>query len=101
MKHTWTMEDDLTACQKYLEFVFERTEDVATLLDELEKLLPHISRGSLRMKMQNIKQVALEEGLEDHLEIAPPQNYSVQCHKAFLEATYRMAPQPPKTAAKE
>ena len=87
MKHTWTMEDDLTACQKYLEFVFERTEDVATLLDELEKRLPHISRGSLRMKIQNIKQVALEEGPEDHLEIAPLKNHSLQCREAILLAT--------------
>jgi hypothetical protein len=38
------------------------------------------------MKAQNIKALALDEGLEDHLEFSPLANYSRQCKRAFSDA---------------
>ena len=87
-KYRWTQEDDYVCCKEYLEFVFiEKIESNAnTLIDRICKKLPHISRGSIRMKVQNIKQVALEGGLEDVIDITPLLNYSEQCKKAFDKA---------------
>ena len=88
-KHEWTLKDDLICCTEYLNFIFkrEKNDSAAELLRHLEGLLPHISRGSLRMKIQNIKQVALDEGLEDQMDTTPLKNYSLQCREAFLLAT--------------
>ena len=43
------------------------------------------------MKLQNIKQVALDSGLEDSLDISPLSQYSVQCMQAFNAATDDLA----------
>lgn len=87
-KHRWSKNDDYVCCREYLEFVFiERIEsNVNTLIDRICEKLPHISRGSIRMKVQNIKQVALDSGLEDMIEISPLLNYSEQCRLAFDKA---------------
>lgn len=88
MKYNWTYEDDFTCCKEYLIFVFGRMtcDSLQDLVKRLEKLLPHIPSGSLRMKAQNIKALALDEGLEDHLEFSPLANYSRQCKRAFSDA---------------
>ena len=88
-KYDWTLEDDFTCCMAYLDFVFNYTgeDDLKHLVDVFEEKLPHISRGSLRMKAQNIKQIALDAGLEDRLSFSPLANYSVQCKHAFDLAT--------------
>jgi hypothetical protein len=53
----------------------------------LAEEMPHISYGSLRMKIQNIKAIALDVGLEDRFTFSPLSNYSVQCKRAFNDAT--------------
>ena len=92
-KHQWSYEDDYVCCRKYLEYVFE-DETVHRLSEMVEALhlkLPHIAEGSIRMKLQNIKQVALDSGLEDSLDISPLSQYSVQCMQAFNAATDDLA----------
>ena len=88
MSYEWTFEDDLTCCKEYLLFVFcrESHDTPQDLVDRYEELLPHIPRGSLRMKAQNIKAVALDQGLEDRLAFTPLSNYSRQCLRAFHTA---------------
>ncbi len=88
-KHRWSLEDDYVCCKAYLEYVFLNEIDygVKELIERIYLKLPHISRGSIRMKLQNIKAVALECGLEDSLEISPLTNYSARCMRAFQMAT--------------
>ncbi len=87
-KHRWTYEEDFTCCLEYLNFVFENEGDDSTerLVDIIADKLPNIKRGSIRMKLQNIKEVALDAGLEDRLEISPLYQYSAQCKRAFNSA---------------
>ena len=83
-KYQWTFDDDFLCCIYYIAFVFDNTEDEdSALLDHLVEALPHIKRGSIKMKLQNIKQVALDSGLEDRLSFSPLEKYTKQCKKAF------------------
>lgn len=88
-KYRWSLEDDFICCMEYLTFVFDHIgdDDLTTFVSRLAQRLPHIERGSLRMKAQNIKQIALEQGLEDRLTFSPLANYSRQCKRAFSLAT--------------
>lgn len=87
--YRWSPEDDYICCRAYLEFVFVdgTSHSLSEMVEMLHLKLPRIDKGSLRMKLQNIKQVALDEGLEDSLDISPLSRYSRQCHKAFGLAT--------------
>lgn len=87
-KHRWSYEDDYICCQEYLKFVFDYIGDdsLIELVEIISRKLPHIEQGSIRMKIQNIKKIALEEGLEDRLTFSPLSNYSVQCKRAFYDA---------------
>lgn len=86
--HKWTYNEDYICCLEYLAYVFDNYEDdsMERLIDILSLKLPQITRGSIRMKIQNIKQVALDAGLEDGLKISPLTQYSMQCKRAFSEA---------------
>ena len=92
--HAWTYEEDFICCMEYLEFVFNYTGDDKTknLVEKLKRQLPHISAGSLRMKAQNIKYIAMESGLEDRLSISPLSQCSEQCKKAFADAVEKFNP---------
>ena len=88
-KHHWSLEDDYVCCKAYLEYIFLNEIDYGAkeLVERIYLKLPHISRESIRMKLQNIKALALDCGLEDSFEISPLANYSVQCKRAFQMAT--------------
>lgn len=92
--HAWTYEEDFICCMEYLEFVFNYTGEDKTknLVEKLKRQLPHISAGSLRMKAQNIKYIAMESGLEDRLSISPLSQCSEQCKKAFADAVEKFNP---------
>ena len=87
-KHRWTYAEDFYCCLHYLWSVFEYVGDdsLTTLVNMLAEDIPHIDRGSLRMKLQNIKAIALDLGLEDRLTFTPLNNYSRQCKRAFVIA---------------
>ncbi len=86
--HNWTYAEDYICCLEYLAYVFDNCEDesMEPLVNILSLKLPQIKRGSIRMKIQNIKQVALDTGLEDGLKISPLTQYSMQCKRAFSKA---------------
>ena len=82
----WTMDDDMTCCLMYLEqvkFNNGSSWEYHDLLHNLQLELPHIPKSSLKMKLQNIKQLCIESGLKDGLRISPLENYSVQNKRAF------------------
>lgn len=88
-KHRWTFDDDYKCCMEYLNFVFvkEGFHPLGELVEAMALKLPYIDKGSLRMKAQNIKQIALDQGLEDSLGFSPLSNYSEQCKRAFNKAS--------------
>ena len=88
-KYRWTYEDDFTCCLEYLKYVFldEESYDANDLIDKLCEQLPHILPSSIQMKVKNIKQIALESGLEDSVSVTPLYNYSEQCKRAFDDAS--------------
>ena len=92
-KQRWSYEDDYLCCERYLYFSIGRTRalSIYALIEELAEHLPHLSRGSLRMKLQNIKAISQEMRLNDGVDISPLDQYSAQCRRAFINAFNDMA----------
>ena len=88
LNHRWSFEEDYICCIEYLRFIFKResTQRVNDLIYNLSLRLTKIPSGSIRMKLQNIKQICMEYNFEDHLEISPLAQYSMQCKRAFGKA---------------
>lgn len=88
LKHHWTFEEDYTCCFHYLLYIFDKNKarNVNDLIYALSLKLPKLSRGSIRMKLQNIKQICMEHNFEDGMEISPLEKYSLQCKEAFNKA---------------
>ena len=86
--HRWTYREDLFCCERYIENYIEKQCNISAqdFIYELSVELKTISEGSLRMKVQNIKQIVLEENLYDNLNISPLSQYSRQCKMAFTAA---------------
>ena len=87
-KHKWRMEEDRYCCKRYVEeyVIKEGSKDLGSFLNELECELGEIPRGSIKMKLQNIKQVLIDLNIEDSLSISPLKQYSKQ-NKQALEET--------------
>lgn len=86
-KHSWTYDEDMYCCQKYYEYyvVNKMRTDIDEFVAMLNIDLPNIKRSSLKMKIQNIKQIALDLNLEDTLRCGPLKNYSNQNYLAMKE----------------
>lgn len=93
IRKIWSYDDDLICCMEYLCFALRESpcRTLQELIDTLSVKLPHISKGSIRMKLQNIKQVSLNLGLEDGVNIPPLDQYSRQCKTAFQQAVAEAA----------
>ncbi len=91
-KHRWTYNEDLICCREYLALVFEANGNMffdysfADIVRRGAIKVPLVEEGSVRMKLQNIKHIALEYGLHDNLPIKPLASYSQQNFRAFCEA---------------
>ena len=86
-KHNWLRKEDKVCCLACYVYAMEgKGDDVHSIHEELCAALPHISPGSIRMKMQNIKQLFIEHKIEHTFNIAPLEKYSVQCEEEFLDA---------------
>ena len=87
-KHRWTYDEDYLCCEKFIQMycVEQHETSITPLLEELSSLLPNITVGSIRMKIQNIKEIAMRESLYDILDYAPLAQYTKQCKKAFDKA---------------
>ena len=85
--HRWTMEEDSICCRRFLESYVLRKDklDTVRFLQMLAKEVPEIPEGSLRMKIQNIKYLAVREKLHDTSTMKWLSQYSVQCEKAFYQ----------------
>ena len=83
--HRWTMEEDLTCCERFLQvYVVEKSDmDTVSFLQSLAKEVPEVSEGSLRMKIQNIKYLTKQAGLSDSSSITSLSQCSMQCERAF------------------
>jgi len=87
--HSFTYAEEYNACLHYLWCVFEYSgeDDLDTVVDMLSLDMPHVDRDSLKTEMQGIKAVALDEGLEDHLDFSAVSNKSLLTRAAFRAAT--------------
>ena len=83
----WNYNDDYICCKRYWEFSLGRLpqKTIEHLLLSLKKELPKFPIGSLRMKLQNIKQISIELGLKDNVQLSPLDQYSRQCKDAFKQ----------------
>lgn len=84
-KHRWTLVEDEYCCKRYVEeYVIRKSNmDMSSFARLLSKELPEIKEGSLKMKITNIKQILMDMGIEDSLEVKPLKNYSRQNKKAM------------------
>jgi hypothetical protein len=83
--HRWTVEEDEICCKMFLEYYVIRQGriDIARFLQMLSEEVPEVSKGSLRMKMQNIKYLSQKAGLNDTFPLKWLSQCSSQCEKAF------------------
>ncbi len=84
-KHRWTFEEDQLCCKRYLEYyvINKSGMDVSRFIMVLQKEHPSIKPSSLKMKVQNIKQILIEKGIKDTLDSSPLANYSQQNIRAM------------------
>lgn len=85
-KHIWTKEENEYCCRRYIEqYVINKGSMKASEFSRvLEKEIGTISAGSIKMKLQNIKQILIELGIKDSLKVTPLVKYSTQ-NKEVLE----------------
>ena len=88
MKHRWTFQEDYVCCTYYLRYIFNKPagKSVRDLIYDISLELTELESGSIRMKLQNIKQICMEYDFEDGMDISPLEKYSYQCKRAFLKA---------------
>ncbi len=91
-KHCWTVEEDRLCCRRYLEYyvVSKYSMDVSQFITALLKELPNVKPNSLKMKVQNIKQILIEKGIKDTLTLSPLANYSQQNMRAMAAVLQEM-----------
>ena len=79
-KHRWSFEEDRYCCEKYIKRYVVSNSDLSAsdFVRELSSILMEIKPTSLRMKVQNIKQILIEKQISDSLKISPSANYSKQ-----------------------
>lgn len=85
-RHRWTIEEDALCCRRFFEqYVSQQgSMDLYQFVQQLQRELPDIPPGSLRMKTQNIKQLCVENGIRNSLDAKPLAQYSQQNYRAFL-----------------
>lgn len=83
--HRWTEAEDAVCCRRFLEYyVLQRSNlDMNSFVRMLSKEVPAVSEGSLRMKIQNIRHLAMQAGIKDTSGFAPLSQYSAQCARIF------------------
>ena len=86
-KHAWTYEENVYCCKRYIEqYVIESSNLRVTEFSRLlEKEMQTVPAQSIKMKLQNIKQILMELGVRDSLEAAPLEKYSAVNKVAMLE----------------
>lgn len=87
-KHFWSMDEDLYCCEECIKtYVIEKSDIGASkFLQRLKRVFPDIAESSLKMKLQNIKQLFIEHKIFNTLQLSPLQNYSRQNKIAFQQA---------------
>ena len=87
MSHRWTYFEDELCCKEYFNtYVVEKFPmPLSVFAGRLSLKLPDVPESSLRMKVQNIKQLSLNAGIKDSLLAKPLPNFSQQCKDAFAD----------------
>lgn len=84
--HDWTFEENYICCYEYItNFIIGKTSEYI-VLQKLKDKLKDITESSLRMKMQNIKQIVIEKNLLDNSCMRPLPNFSKENLLAFNKA---------------
>ena len=88
IKHTWQYKEDLYCCESYYEYFVVRKSRISIdeFVKELSIELPEIKTNSMKMKVQNIKQILMVLNIEDTLRCTGLANYSRQNFLAMEEA---------------
>lgn len=90
--HHWTESEDKICCKKFIEYYIIRKSNISIndFIQILSKEVPDIPQGSLRMKIQNIKYLAIQEGIEETSPVKYLSQYSMQCKEAFYQTLKEM-----------
>ena len=91
-KHRWTIAEDEYCCKRYIEeYVIKKSNmEMRSFTKLLSKELPEIKESSLKMKITNIKQLLMDMGIDDSLNVKPLKNYSTQNKRAMEKALKEM-----------
>lgn len=91
-RHNWSMDEDMFCCRKYLEYyvIHQSTVDISEFVRILNNAMPQISPNSLKMKVQNIKQLCIENNILDSLKVKPLSRYSTQNADAFVSVKNKL-----------
>ena len=86
VRHSWTYEEDRICCEEFFRVcVIEKNPmSLSDFVRSLSAKLPALKPGSIRLKIQNTKQLALEHGIENSLKASPSSNYSKQNEAVFI-----------------
>ncbi|WP_405335466.1 hypothetical protein [Fibrobacter sp.] len=94
-KHTWTLSEEQLCCKEVLlEYVKPSEHEpkpTNQFIDYLLAKLPSIERGSIRMKIQNIKSILEEYRIPNRLDISCLDNYSLLNLEAFNQMLLELA----------
>ncbi len=88
MGHKWTYEEDLACARAYVEFIMDKDprKNIRMMIYKLSRILPQISQGSIRMKIQNLKAISNDNNFDDGIDLAPLSQYSFQSQCAYRKA---------------
>lgn len=86
-RHRWLFNEDKYCCEKYIEYYVLNKSGlkIDMFVELLKAALPEIKKNSLKMKVSNIKQILIELGIDDTLDVKPLKNYSRQNKVAMLK----------------
>lgn len=86
-KHSWSYEEDRYCCQMFFEHyvINKKNTNINSFVEMINKNFPNIKYNSLKMKIQNIKQILFELNIQNTLECTPLINYSKQNFEAMIE----------------
>lgn len=86
-KHRWSFEEDKTCCRIFIEtYIINYTNcSLDSLAMKILSIYSKIKFSSIKMKLQNIKQICLDYGIKNSSTISPLNNYSNQNLRAMKE----------------
>ena len=82
-RHRWTYEECEIVCSIFKSECVDSSNSVDTVISKIEESCPSLSKGSIRMKLQNTVCICNELGIKHSCDVASLSDYSQQHMDAF------------------